>query len=365
MSIELTTATAAEINAIKTSLGLENAQDQPAEGAFQDGDKTKIDGITSPIIVTDNTARLALSNGVVGATYVTQTTENTSILFFLIAEDESLESSWLKIPYSTEDDGTIVVNMELSDFDGLVADEDAFGQVHGIPVIGDGVKTGGNRLSLRLDHPFTITNTGGGSIQSDDGIPKLYDWDDIYTSVMNAPEFYSSTNLTDLILGSKVTSIVEGEFYTCSSLTGTLVIPDACVTISVDYGYGFGAFENCSGIEKLVCGSGLNLIFNSSFRNCYSLATVLLNEGLTELGSYAFGSCAITTIDLPSTITDMGDSCFRSCSSLATVNCYATTAPTLNGSNHFLSTSATQIHVPVGATGYGTTFAGLTVVADL
>jgi len=365
MSIELTTATAAEINAIKTSLGLENAQDQPAEGAFEDGDKTKIDGITSPISVTDNAARLALSDGVVGATYVTQTTENTSILFFLIAEDESLESSWLKIPYSTEDDGTIVVNMELSDFDGLVADEDAFGQVHGIPVIGDGVKTGGNRLSLRLDHPFTITNTGGGGSFTDDGIPKLIDWDDIYTSAMGAPEFYSSTNLTDLVLGSKVTSIAEGEFALSTNLAGTIVIPDACVTISVDYGFTTGAFEGCSSIEKLVCGSGLNLIFDKSFNGCTSLATVLLNEGLTELGGNAFSGCAITTIDLPSTITDMGNECFKNCSSLATVNCYATTAPTLSGSNHFQSTSATQIHVPVGATGYGTTFAGLTVVADL
>ena len=221
-------------------------------------------------------------------------------------------------------------------------------------------------LSAKQDLlPFTITNTGGGSIQSDDGIPKLYDWDDIYTSVMNAPEFYSSTNLTDLILGSKVTSIAECEFYSCPNLTGTLVIPDACVTISVDYSYGTGAFGSCSGIEKLVCGSGLNLIFNASFSGCTSLATVLLNEGLTELGDNAFYNCAITTIDLPSTITDMGSQCFKNCSSLATVNCYATTAPTLTGSNHFQSTSATQIHVPVGATGYGTTFAGLTVVADL
>ncbi len=150
-----------------------------------------------------------------------------------------------------------------------------------------------------------------------------------------------------------------------TNLAGTIVIPDACVTISVDYGFTTGAFEGCSSIEKLVCGSGLNLIFDKSFNGCTSLATVLLNEGLTELGGNAFSGCAITTIDLPSTITDMGNECFKNCSSLATVNCYATTAPTLSGSNHFQSTSATQIHVPVGATGYGTTFAGLTVVAEL
>lgn len=220
-----------------------------------------------------------------------------------------------------------------------------------------------SQADLDAKLPFTMTNTGGGSIQSDDGIPKLYDWDDISTG--GPPEFYSTSNLTDLVLGSKVTSIGEGEFSYCTNLAGTIVIPDACVTISVNMSFDTGAFEASTSIEKLVCGSGLNLIWNNSFSGCNSLATVLLNEGLTELGSNAFSSCAITTIDLPSTITDIGNQCFRYCSSLATVNCYATTAPTLTGSNQFQNTSATQIHVPVGATGYGTTFAGLTVVADL
>jgi len=35
------------------------------------------------------------------------------------------------------------------------------------------------------------------------------------------------------------------------------------------------------------------------------------------------------------------------------------------GSNVFSGVLATDIHVPVGATGYGTTYGGLTVVADL
>jgi len=63
-------------------------------------------------------------------------------------------------------------------------------------------------------------------------------------------------------------------------------------------------------------------------------------------------------------VTSIGDDAFQGCSILATVNCLATSAPTL-GSNVFLNISATQIHVPVGATGYGTTYGGLTVVLDL
>jgi hypothetical protein len=49
---------------------------------------------------------------------------------------------------------------------------------------------------------------------------------------------------------------------------------------------------------------------------------------------------------------------------LASVTCLALTAPTI-GLNVFLGIPATQIHVPVGATGYGATYGWLTVIYDL
>jgi len=63
-------------------------------------------------------------------------------------------------------------------------------------------------------------------------------------------------------------------------------------------------------------------------------------------------------------VTSIGSYAFALCTSLATVNCLATTAPTL-GSRAFYGISATEIHVPVGATGYTSTYGGLTVVFDL
>jgi len=96
-----------------------------------------------------------------------------------------------------------------------------------------------------------------------------------------------------------------------------------------------------------------------------SLASITLpiNNNFTSITNGCFVGTAITSITIPSSITSIGSSAFRF-SSLATINCLATTAPTL-GSNAFYSISATSIHVPVGATGYGTTYGGLTVIADL
>ena len=82
------------------------------------------------------------------------------------------------------------------------------------------------------------------------------------------------------------------------------------------------------------------------------------------IGDNAFEGAGFTGLNIRGGITSIGDNTFLNCTSLATINCLAISAPTL-GSNTFLAVSATQIHVPVGATGYGTTYGGLTVVYDL
>jgi hypothetical protein len=86
---------------------------------------------------------------------------------------------------------------------------------------------------------------------------------------------------------------------------------------------------------------------------------------VTSIGNYSFASCSsLPSITFPDGVTSIGSGCFYYCTSLATINCLATTAPTL-GSGVFSGTLTTEIHVPVGATGYGATYGGLTVVADL
>ena len=67
---------------------------------------------------------------------------------------------------------------------------------------------------------------------------------------------------------------------------------------------------------------------------------------------------------MPSSVTSIGSYAFGYSQNLSTINCLATTAPSL-GSGAFAYTGNGTIHVPVGATGYGTTYGGLTVIADL
>lgn len=154
------------------------------------------------------------------------------------------------------------------------------------------------------------------------------------TTITNSDGYAYNFNLTSIYVGSNVTSI------------------------------GANAFELCLALTSATLPEGLTSIPDSCFMSCTSLASVNIPNSVTSIGDYAFVSNTLTNVTIPANVTSIGSAAFYSVGSLATINCLATTAPTL-GSLAFHSVSATEIHVPVGATGYGTTYGGLTVVYDL
>lgn len=59
---------------------------------------------------------------------------------------------------------------------------------------------------------------------------------------------------------------------------------------------------------------------NSPFYHCTSLRTVIFHEGLETIGPYTFSTCtALTSVNLPKSLTSLGQGAFYSCSSLRSV----------------------------------------------
>lgn len=163
-----------------------------------------------------------------------------------------------------------------------------------------------------------------------------------------------------------------------------------------------GCFNKCASLTSVVLPNTLTTIGQYGLANCTKLETVNLPTSLTTLGDYAFkgdtklsievnlpnvtsmarevfygtaitkaifgkittltGSSygvfynckSLTYVDLPATITSIGQASFRNCSALTTIICRATTPPTLNTSNTFSGNPASQkIYVP---NGYGNTY---------
>ena len=58
----------------------------------------------------------------------------------------------------------------------------------------------------------------------------------------------------------------------------------------------------------------------SCFKGCSNLTSINLPSSITSLGNYCFRNCSsLTSINLPSNITSLGESCFYGCSSLASI----------------------------------------------
>ena len=155
------------------------------------------------------------------------------------------------------------------------------------------------------------------------------------TSITDSSGFYFNSNLTSIYVGSNVTSIGSNAFYFSTNL------------------------------NDLTMSEGVTSIGSYAFYYCSGLTSVTIPNSVTSIGDSAFGfSANIASVTIPDSVTSIGSSAFMFCTSLATINCLATTAPTL-GSFAFDDVATMKIHVPKGATGYGTTYGGLTVVASL
>ena len=81
-----------------------------------------------------------------------------------------------------------------------------------------------------------------------------------------------------------------------------------------------GSVANTQRIKTVVIEPGVTSIGTSAFYDCTSLTSVTIGNGVTSIGSYAFSYCTgLTSVTIPDSVTSIGDSAFRGCTSLTSV----------------------------------------------
>ena len=79
------------------------------------------------------------------------------------------------------------------------------------------------------------------------------------------------------------------------------------------------AFAGCRGLQIVNLPQGIKTISDYAFYDCRALVDVNLGNSVEYIGAYAFASTAITTITIPSEMTEIADSTFANCEQLASV----------------------------------------------
>lgn len=111
-----------------------------------------------------------------------------------------------------------------------------------------------------------------------------------------------------------VTSIDEYTFYECSSLT-SVVISEGVKDI------GDNAFAGCSSLASIVIPNGVTNIGNNAFHGCSNLSSIIIPDGVTSIGYNTFWGCInLTSVIIPDGVTSIGANAFCRCISLASIS---------------------------------------------
>ncbi len=164
------------------------------------------------------------------------------------------------------------------------------------------------RVLTNLTIPSSVTSIGESAFEYCSSLTSLT----IPSSVTSIGEsaFEYCRSLTSLTIPSSVTLIDWYAFKGCSGLT-SLTIPSSVTSI------GYSAFQGCSGLTNLTIPSSVTYIGGSAFQGCSGLTSLTIPSSVTSIDWYAFQGCSgLTSLTISSSVTSIGESAFSGCSSL-------------------------------------------------
>ena len=120
-----------------------------------------------------------------------------------------------------------------------------------------------------------------------------------------------------------------GDNVTWTLSNGTLTISGTgAMADYYDYNSPFYDYRYRSSIKSVIINDGVTSIGDWAFYNCSSLTSVTIGNSVTSIGAAAFRGCSsLTSITIPNSVTNIGDRAFYDCSSLTSLvynaHCFA------------------------------------------
>ena len=79
------------------------------------------------------------------------------------------------------------------------------------------------------------------------------------------------------------------------------------------------AFSECSSLTSITIPDSVTSIGAYAFAGCYDLTSITIPESVTNIGNGAFLACGLTSITIPNSVTSIGDWTFYNCSDLISI----------------------------------------------
>ncbi len=167
--------------------------------------------------------------------------------------------------------------------------------------------------------PDTVKTIGDGAFKNCINLKQIIIPDGV--TVLERQTFANCYALTDVTLPKKLTAITDGTFNSCTSLK-SINIPKSLVSVNGypdGYAYG-GAFKGCTNLTSITFEDGVHTIPGCLFIDCEALTSIDIPSTVTEIGSGAFKNCTnLKKIVIPDGVTTIEGSTFANCYSLSEI----------------------------------------------
>ena len=120
------------------------------------------------------------------------------------------------------------------------------------------------------------------------------------------------TNVENVAIREDTVGIATWAFWGCNQIT-EVVIPDSVKHMNM-------VFRECSSLKSVTLPNGLTKIGGGLFSECTALESITFPESVKAIEEEAFMRCGFKTITLPEGLTAIEGSTFKDCTSLASIN---------------------------------------------
>ena len=237
-----------------------------------------------------------------------------------------------------------------------------------------------------VEVPSTLTKVWSGAFKENVGLLKI-DFGNVTGNVEFGKEvFYNCKNLSEVVLPDGIAAIGHYMFYQCNSLT-EITVPNTvqvmenqafyyCNNLSVvtfapgndaneltltgsNYATQYGTtyypvFDHCDKLTTLNFPKRLKVL------GAYALCATNISEVsfaddtiLSEIGNYALYMSKISSLVIPASVVQIGDSAFSRCTSLSSVEFEEGSLLEILNASVFSYTSFTEIEIPASVTRIG------------
>ena len=219
--------------------------------------------------------------------------------------------------------------------------------------------------------PSTVTSIGASAFSGCSAIESI--------SLPFVGKSASTNNTVDSVFGyifgnngeTEAEGTIKQYYKSSTSYYNFYFIPTTIknVTITNQAVIPFGAFSNCTFIERIDLSENTTEISAYAFRDCNALNkintstanTIILPNGLTKIGTYAFYNVStVTHLTVPATVTSISEAAFRGCNALTDV-----TLPFVGSSASTNTTSASYANAFGYIFGYTTSSSATGTVKQL